>query len=414
MLDALTHRGPDSSGLDRGPGADRRDPAFARHRSCDRRSADPERGRPSRGRLQRRDLQPRGVAFRAHRAGPQVQDTKRHRGPRPSLGRPRAGAGARLGRHVRVLSSGPLPPRDVSRAGRLGHQAVVPAPARRPRRVRLGDGGAPPLSRAPAHGRSCAPRRSRRRSSTCRGTRPSSPRSGSSFRATRCILRTGGCAPRGGLRSRRPERGEGRSLDDHAEQLRGLLQDAVRLQAVADVPLGVFLSGGLDSSGITALLQAAAPGRVRSFSVGFADAGGHDERRFAALASRAFHTEHHELVVSADDVARLLPEAIAHLEEPVLDPGAAPDVAPLPVRAHRGDGRALRRGSGRAVRRLSAAPASTAPRLDARPPRACRRRPPREARGRRSRSGSARRSRRWGRAIRSATTSSGRRRSPAP
>ncbi len=114
------------------------------------------------------------------------------------------------------------------------------------------------------------------------------------------------------------------SLDDLASRLRGLLRDAVRSQAVADVPVGVFLSGGLDSSGITALLAAEAPGRVRSFSVGFADAAADDERRFAALASRALGTEHHELVVSAQDAARLLPEAIAHLEEPVLDPAFLP------------------------------------------------------------------------------------------
>jgi asparagine synthase (glutamine-hydrolysing) len=117
---------------------------------------------------------------------------------------------------------------------------------------------------------------------------------------------------------------DGASLDDRAARLLELLQDAVRAQAVADVPVGVFLSGGLDSTGLTALLAQAAPGRVKSFSVGFADAAAHDERRFADLASRALGTEHHELVVSADDVARELPAAIAHLDEPVLDPALLP------------------------------------------------------------------------------------------
>jgi len=118
------------------------------------------------------------------------------------------------------------------------------------------------------------------------------------------------------------ERGE--SIDDLATRLRGLLRDGVRAQAEADVPVGVFLSGGLDSTGIAALLAAEAPGRVRSFSVGFDGAAAHDERRFASLASRALGTEHHELVVNADDVARLLPEAIAHLDEPVMDPALLP------------------------------------------------------------------------------------------
>ena len=113
-------------------------------------------------------------------------------------------------------------------------------------------------------------------------------------------------------------------LDDLAARLLVLLQDAVRAQAVADVPVGVFLSGGLDSTGMAAILAREAPGRVQSFSVGFADAEAHDERQFADLASRALGTEHHELVVSADDVARVLPTAISHLEEPVLDPALLP------------------------------------------------------------------------------------------
>lgn len=116
----------------------------------------------------------------------------------------------------------------------------------------------------------------------------------------------------------------GARFDDLAAHLLDLLQDAVRAQAVADVPVGVFLSGGLDSTGLAALLTREAPGRVQSFSVGFADSAAHDERRFAALASRALGTEHHELVVSADDVAHVLPTAIAHLEEPVLDPALLP------------------------------------------------------------------------------------------
>jgi asparagine synthase (glutamine-hydrolysing) len=106
-------------------------------------------------------------------------------------------------------------------------------------------------------------------------------------------------------------------IDDLAARLLILLKDAVRAQAVADVPVGVFLSGGLDSTGLAALLAQTAPGRVQSFSVGFDDAAAHDERRLAQLARRVRGTEQNEIVVSADDAARL-PAAIAHLE-PVLD-----------------------------------------------------------------------------------------------
>jgi asparagine synthase (glutamine-hydrolysing) len=119
-------------------------------------------------------------------------------------------------------------------------------------------------------------------------------------------------------------REETASLDDLAAQLLALLRDAVSAQSVADVPVGVFLSGGLDSTGLAALLAQTARGRVQSFSVGFAEAAAYDERRFAELASRALGTEHHELVVSADDVARELPAAIAHLDEPVVDPALLP------------------------------------------------------------------------------------------
>jgi len=109
-----------------------------------------------------------------------------------------------------------------------------------------------------------------------------------------------------------------------AGTLRALLEESVRAQSVADVPVGVFLSGGLDSSGIAALLSRVAPGRVQTFSVGFDGAPSHDERAEAASVARALSTEHHELTVSAADVARVLPDAIAHLEEPVLDPAFLP------------------------------------------------------------------------------------------
>ena len=117
---------------------------------------------------------------------------------------------------------------------------------------------------------------------------------------------------------------DGSSLEDHAARLRELLVESVRAQAAADVPVGVFLSGGVDSTGVAALLARSAPGRVRSFAVGFDGARAEDDRRFADLAARALGTEHHELVVTADEIARLLPVAIAHLEEPVVDPALLP------------------------------------------------------------------------------------------
>lgn len=111
---------------------------------------------------------------------------------------------------------------------------------------------------------------------------------------------------------------------DAAEEIAGLLREAVDLQLVADVPVGVFLSGGIDST-IVATLATEAGGRpVESFSVGFEGAGAYDERAWARMAASGLGAVHHERVLAADDVAVLLPEVTARLGEPVLDPAMLP------------------------------------------------------------------------------------------
>jgi len=107
-------------------------------------------------------------------------------------------------------------------------------------------------------------------------------------------------------------------------ELRELLDDAVRCQRVADVPLGVFLSGGLDSSVVTALLAGMSERPVETFSVGFAGDAALDERAFARAAAAHYGTAHHELVVSPVDIATHLPDLVRHLAEPVLDPALLP------------------------------------------------------------------------------------------
>ncbi len=110
---------------------------------------------------------------------------------------------------------------------------------------------------------------------------------------------------------------------ERADELRGLVERAVRERLVADVPLGMFLSGGIDSTAILSIASRALDGPVRTFSVGFEEAG-FDERRFARLAAERFGAEHRELVVSAEDVGRHLPRLVEHLAEPVLDPAMIP------------------------------------------------------------------------------------------
>jgi asparagine synthase (glutamine-hydrolysing) len=111
---------------------------------------------------------------------------------------------------------------------------------------------------------------------------------------------------------------------EEAETFRELFREAVRRQREADVPVGVFLSGGLDSTAVAWTLARETPGKVESFSVGFESPGDLDERRWARLAAERVGTKHHELVVTAEDVARVLPEAEDHLEEPVSDPAFLP------------------------------------------------------------------------------------------
>jgi asparagine synthase (glutamine-hydrolysing) len=111
--------------------------------------------------------------------------------------------------------------------------------------------------------------------------------------------------------------------DDAANELEPLLRDAVRIRMIADVPLGVFLSGGIDSSLVTALMQAQSAAPVRSFSVGFAE-DKYDEARFAAAVARHLGTDHTELIMTADDVAAVIPRLPSMYDEPFADSSQIP------------------------------------------------------------------------------------------
>jgi asparagine synthase (glutamine-hydrolysing) len=104
--------------------------------------------------------------------------------------------------------------------------------------------------------------------------------------------------------------------------VREILADSVRAHLVSDVPVGVFLSGGLDSSSIVALAARAYPGVLKTFTVTFADEGRHlDERGFAREVAARYGTDHREIEVRAD-VARILPELVAHFGQPFGNPTA--------------------------------------------------------------------------------------------
>jgi asparagine synthase (glutamine-hydrolysing) len=113
------------------------------------------------------------------------------------------------------------------------------------------------------------------------------------------------------------------SLDDAAREVRIRLEDAIRRRLVADVPLGAFLSGGIDSSAIVALMAGVMGEPVKTFTIGFEDRDGFDERPFARAVAQRFGTEHHESVVHPDAVD-LVERLVWHHDQPFGDSSAVP------------------------------------------------------------------------------------------
>ena len=115
---------------------------------------------------------------------------------------------------------------------------------------------------------------------------------------------------------------ESPSIEQAENELSELLAEAVEMHMIADVPVGVLLSGGVDSTAVLSCAAERTDEEISSFTVGFAGAGFADERPYARLAAETFGSRHHEMTITARDFVDFLPKYVWHMEEPVCEPPA--------------------------------------------------------------------------------------------
>jgi len=114
---------------------------------------------------------------------------------------------------------------------------------------------------------------------------------------------------------------DNRSDADYIAEWGELFRESVRLRLMADVPLGMFLSGGIDSSAIAAVMSGMVAEPIKTFSVAFAEREA-NELEYARLVAQTFKTNHHEVVVSPEDFFTALPKLVWHEDEPLAHPSS--------------------------------------------------------------------------------------------
>jgi asparagine synthase (glutamine-hydrolysing) len=117
---------------------------------------------------------------------------------------------------------------------------------------------------------------------------------------------------------------EGWSDDQLQDALLARLRESIRLRMVSDVPFGVFLSGGIDSSTNVALMAEQMDRPVQTFSIGYAGHEQYNEFQYARRVAQHFGADHHEVVIGEDDFVSFLPGLIYHQDEPIADPVCVP------------------------------------------------------------------------------------------
>jgi asparagine synthase (glutamine-hydrolysing) len=121
-----------------------------------------------------------------------------------------------------------------------------------------------------------------------------------------------------------PEQPVVRSETEHREEILRLLRDSIRKRMMSDVPFGVFLSGGVDSSANVALMAELMTRPVETFTVGFSDAEYLNELQSARRIANQFGTNHHEVIISEKEMQDFLPRLVFHQDEPIADPVCVP------------------------------------------------------------------------------------------
>ena len=115
-----------------------------------------------------------------------------------------------------------------------------------------------------------------------------------------------------------------RDESEHRAEILRLLRDSIRKRMMSDVPFGVFLSGGVDSSANVALMSELMSRPVETFTVGFSDAEYLNELESARRIANQFGTNHHEVIISEKEMQEFLPRLVFHQDEPIADPVCVP------------------------------------------------------------------------------------------